>query len=122
MHTKISCEYIIEKFCLRINLGQPMQLKVIGECSQGIFGPHPGLGSNKMIFLEFFSHLMIKVPDHFKAQGMCNDEVEEDPGLLVYTPDGLKTQEMCNTLMCDNPAAFFLVPDHFKTRNLYQGC
>ena len=83
---------------------------------------------------------MMVVPDRIKTQGLCNEAVGADPGLLAYTPDRvktqevcneavahnsytlrfipdhLKTQEMCNEVMRNNPAAFFLIPDHFKTQ------
>ena len=31
------------------------------------------------------------VPDRIKTQGLFNEAVGEDPGLLAYTPDHLKT-------------------------------
>ena len=39
--------------------------------------------------------MMRHVPDRFKTQEMCNEEMRNKPCTLEYVTDKLKTQEMC---------------------------
>ena len=71
-----------------------------------------------MSLLEFFSRLMIEVPDHIKSQELCNEAVEEDPDFLAYTPDRLKTQEMCNRAVPRKPYTLRFIPEHLKTQEM----
>ena len=56
---------------------------------------------NKISLLEFLSRLMMAVPDCIKTQELCNEAVEEEPGLLGYTPNCLKNHEICNKAVTD---------------------
>ena len=51
----------------------------------GIFLPSPGPPKNmkKTSILDCYSRLMIPVPDHIKTQGLCNEVVGVDAGLLA---------------------------------------
>ena len=67
-----------------------------------------------MSLSEFFSRLMIEVPDHIKSQVLCNEAVEEDPCFLAYTPDRLKIQEMCNRAVPRKPYTLRCISEHLK--------
>ena len=56
------------------------------------------------------------IPDHLKAQEMCNKEVGIKPHFLVLVPDRLKIEEMCNKALCKHPWLLKYVPAWFVTQ------
>ena len=70
------------------------------------------------ILLNFYSRLMMAVPARIKTQGLCNEAVDTDQGLLAYTFDCLKTQEMCDKAVAHNRYTLRFIPDHLKTQKL----
>ena len=53
------------------------------------------------------------IPDHLKAQEMCNKAVEEDPLALGVITDQCKTQGMCDKAVRDDSSSLQYVPDWF---------
>ena len=55
------------------------------------------------------------VPDHFKAQKMCEKVVEKKPYLLHYDPVHFKTREMCEKVVETGLGLLKYVSDYFVT-------
>ena len=59
--------------------------------------------------------LLHYVPDHFKAQKMCEKVVEKKPYLLHYGPEHFKTSEMCEKVVETGLGLLKYVSDYFVT-------
>ena len=58
-------------------------------------------------------HVCWHIPNHFKAQGMCESAVEDNLWSLVHVPDQYKTQEICNkAVKKKDPWLLRYVPDN----------
>ena len=62
--------------------------------------------------------LLTEVPDHFKTQEMCNEEVRIELSILAFFPNRFKTQKMCNEAVRNWPWPSF-IPDHLRTQETY---
>ena len=83
--------------------------------------PSPDLRiSSKMdtTLFEIILRLMMVVPDHLKAQNLCNKAVHMEPRLLAYAPDHLKTQKICKETVTHKPYMLRFIPDHLKTQEI----
>ena len=68
---------------------------------------------------------LVYVPDHFKPEEMCNDDVEKDPYRLGDVPVRYRTAKLCQKIVKLYPGALMHVPDrlyytpnHFKTQKM----
>ena len=53
------------------------------------------------------------VPDDFKTQEMCSEEVRNKPYMLLFVPDHLKTKEISNKPLREDSFSLACVPDWF---------
>ena len=56
---------------------------------------------------------IVTIPNHLKAQEMCNEAVRINSPSFAYVPNYLKTQEMCNEAVKNKLRMLLFVPDHF---------
>ena len=67
-----------------------------------------------------FSYALRYVPDHLKAQEMCNQAVSNNPAVFFLVPDCFKTQDMCIKAFEVDPWSLYDVRYHLKTRKMYE--
>ena len=70
------------------------------------------------VLLRFPSVLLLLVPDHIKAKGMCEKAVEKNPCLLKDVPERLLTLEMCDNAVRMEPWSLRIIPDYFKSHEM----
>ena len=51
------------------------------------------------------------VPESFKTEEMCNQDVEVDPWQLDDVPEHFKTQEMCDDVVWGDPFSLQFIPN-----------
>ena len=59
---------------------------------------------------------MKDVPDHLKAQEICNEAASMYARSLVYVLDYLKTQDMCDKAFWEDTSSLQYFPDWFVTQ------
>ncbi len=63
--------------------------------------------------------MLLKVPDKFITQEMCDLAVKKDHELFRYVPENLRTSEMCWEVVKKNYYQIWLVPENLKTSEMF---
>lgn len=61
-------------------------------------------------------YTFVFITNHFKIQEMYTKAVQEGPLELCYVPDQYKTEEMCDKTVRDDPSSLEYVPDWLVTQ------
>ena len=62
--------------------------------------------------------MLVRVPNQFVTQEMCNEAVQSDPWVIRFVPDQYKTQEMFNEAVEKSSRALRFLPDQYRTQEM----